>query len=337
MSESFVWTLVIQLSQALAALHSLSILHRDIKSANVFLYLDGRVKLGDMNVSKVAKQGLLHTQTGTPYYASPEVWKDLPYDAKSDVWSLGCVLYEAAALKPPFRAEDMQSLFKKVTKGDFTRLPRTFSQDLQSLLELILNTDPLQRPSSQEILRSAQVERRIPKFEELVVGGHSDSSILLETIKFPKTLVHLSERLPGPNYEEGGGRKGSEGLVLPKLAQERKEDSPPRARFSRKLSTEKARQRDRSENPSRDHKKILRENYGALQKVKNPYSRSTPLRQDSGKHIHELSLDSIRTKQPRNLSSNGRLISRQPLQDSHRLRLLKLLQLDSSNRRLLPE
>ena len=62
---------------------------------------DGDAKLGDMNVSKVAKKGLCDTQTGTPYYASPEVWNDEPYDFKSDIWSLGCVLYEMAVQKPP--------------------------------------------------------------------------------------------------------------------------------------------------------------------------------------------------------------------------------------------
>lgn len=75
-----------------------------IQSANVFLSKNGIAKLGDMNVSKIAKNGLLYTQTGTPYYASPEVWKDKPYDSKSDIWSLGCVIYEMATLKPPFRA-----------------------------------------------------------------------------------------------------------------------------------------------------------------------------------------------------------------------------------------
>ena len=83
-----------------------------MKSANIFLYKDGAAKLGDLNVSKVAKKGLLYTQTGTPYYASPEVWRDQPYDNKSDIWSLGCVLYEMCGLKPPFRANDMNGLYK---------------------------------------------------------------------------------------------------------------------------------------------------------------------------------------------------------------------------------
>ena len=89
-------------------MHDLNIMHRDLKSANVFLNKDLTVKLGDMNVSKVANQrGLNYTQTGTPYYASPEVWKDEPYDVKSDIWSLGCVLYEMTMLKPPFQSADM--------------------------------------------------------------------------------------------------------------------------------------------------------------------------------------------------------------------------------------
>ena len=62
--------------KGLRCLHAMKIFHRDMKCANVFLSKDGTAKLGDLNVSKVAKKGLLYTQTGTPYYASPEVWKD---------------------------------------------------------------------------------------------------------------------------------------------------------------------------------------------------------------------------------------------------------------------
>jgi NIMA (never in mitosis gene a)-related kinase len=73
----------------------------------LFLSKNGTLKLGDLNVSKVAKRGMLQTQTGTPYYASPEVWMDKPYNQKSDIWSLGCVLYETITGSPPFTGKDM--------------------------------------------------------------------------------------------------------------------------------------------------------------------------------------------------------------------------------------
>ena len=101
-----------------------------------------------MNVSKVAKKGLGYTQTGTPYYASPEVWKDQPYDAKSDIWSLGCVLYEMVTLKPPFRAEDMASLYKKVLKGIYPKIPGEFSQDLSNMIRLLLQVSAHNRPTA---------------------------------------------------------------------------------------------------------------------------------------------------------------------------------------------
>lgn len=88
--EPYIWKVLIQITKGLKALHELSIMHRDLKSANVFLNKDGTAKLGDMNVSKLTDmKGLNYTQTGTPYYASPEVWKDQPYNIKSDIWSLG--------------------------------------------------------------------------------------------------------------------------------------------------------------------------------------------------------------------------------------------------------
>ena len=133
-------------------MHEAKIFHRDLKSANIFLHHDGTAKLGDMNVSKVAKKGLLYTQTGTPYYASPEVWRDQPYDHKSDIWSLGCVLYESVTLKPPFRAEDMQGLYKKVLKGIYPKIPGVFSEDMNNIIKAMVQVNPVARPNCDKIL-----------------------------------------------------------------------------------------------------------------------------------------------------------------------------------------
>ncbi|MFN9904853.1 MAG: protein kinase domain-containing protein [bacterium] len=80
-------------------------------------------------------------------YNSPEVWKDLPYDNKSDIWSLGCVLYEIASLKPPFRADDMEGLYKKVIRGFYPKIPSQYSQDLSNTIRALLQVNPKLRPN----------------------------------------------------------------------------------------------------------------------------------------------------------------------------------------------
>lgn len=91
---------------------------------------------------KLQNKGLSYTQTGTPYYASPEVWRDEAYDAKSDIWSLGWVLYEMIVLKPPFRADNMQGLYKKVLKGQYPKISDQYSIDLQTIVRILLQVNP---------------------------------------------------------------------------------------------------------------------------------------------------------------------------------------------------
>jgi NIMA (never in mitosis gene a)-related kinase 1/4/5 len=146
-TEQQVWSVVLGAVSGLAKLHEMNIFHRDIKSANIFLNKDGIALLGDLNVSKLAKEGLLYTQTGTPYYASPEVWNDTPYNSKSDIWSLGCVLYETLTLYPPFRASDMNALYKRVVKGHYDDPPEIYSRDLKRLINSMIMVKPDLRPS----------------------------------------------------------------------------------------------------------------------------------------------------------------------------------------------
>jgi NIMA (never in mitosis gene a)-related kinase len=197
--EVDIWNFFIQMVKALKALHDMKIFHRDLKSANVFLNKDGTAKLGDLNVSKVAKKGLLYTQTGTPYYASPEVWRDQPYDSKSDIWSLGCVLYEMTTLKPPFRAEDMEGLYKKVLRGYYPRIPSHYSQDLNNIIRCLLQVSPHLRPSCDKLLQMPAVIKRIDE-KHLMEFDDNTKNDLLTTIRIPKNLHYLTERLPKANY-----------------------------------------------------------------------------------------------------------------------------------------
>lgn len=210
--ESDVWRYLYGMSMGLKALHDLKILHRDLKCANVFLNSSHEgviAKLGDFNVSKVAKRGLCMTQTGTPYYASPEVWRDMPYDAKSDMWSLGCVLYEMVALQPPFRAEDMEGLYRKVTKGQYPRIPSHYTQDLSEVIGMLLQVNPRQRPSVEQLLQLPVLHRHLSgqslaNAQKGSNNEHHSCSDLLQTIKLPKNALDLSDMLPKPRYQEAG-------------------------------------------------------------------------------------------------------------------------------------
>ena len=119
--ERVIWKYFSQICDAITHMHSRRILHRDLKPANVFLTLDGTVKVGDLGLGRMMSEHAFeaHSKVGTPLYMSPEVLRGDGYDWKSDVWSLGCVLYELAVLKSPFKAEglDLYSLFQKISKG----------------------------------------------------------------------------------------------------------------------------------------------------------------------------------------------------------------------------
>ena len=211
-TEQEIWKVFIQLLNGLKALHDFKILHRDIKSANVFLFKGGVCKLGDLNVSKVARKGLGYTQTGTPYYASPEVWEEKPYDSKSDVWSLGCVMYEMITLRPPFQAKSMEELYKKVMRGIYPKLSSKYSEDLSDVIKLMIQVEAGARPSCEELLKMPMITKRIDFFntnKDFDITEEQNESInkkfeLLKTIIVPNKLENLAKNLPKPNYDTEG-------------------------------------------------------------------------------------------------------------------------------------
>ena len=153
LDEDFVWKIFIQISIGLYYIHSKKILHRDIKTLNIFLTNNFDGKIGDLGVAKVLED-TNHAMTfvGTPYYVSPEMCKNRPYNEKSDIWALGCILYEMLTFRHPFTASNQAALFIKILNGNYTPLPPDTPNDLKYMVEFILQKNENKRPTMKEII-----------------------------------------------------------------------------------------------------------------------------------------------------------------------------------------
>ncbi|XP_054289530.1 serine/threonine-protein kinase Nek2-like isoform X1 [Macrosteles quadrilineatus] len=179
--EVFVWRVLYQTGRALQACHShchdVTVLHRDIKPANVFLDSSGNVKLGDFGLARILhnEQVFSDTIVGTPYYMSPEIIKGSKYDRKSDIWALGCLVYELCALSPPFIGGDLKQLATNIREGRFDPIPSDYSQDLQKIIELMLSVDHQFRPTIEMILHHPTVVLHVSKKSSFKFGNKRDS------------------------------------------------------------------------------------------------------------------------------------------------------------------
>uniref|UniRef100_A0AAQ6AMB0 non-specific serine/threonine protein kinase n=1 Tax=Amphiprion ocellaris TaxID=80972 RepID=A0AAQ6AMB0_AMPOC len=165
-SEEQILDWFVQICLALKHVHDRKILHRDIKSQNIFLTKDGTVQLGDFGIARVLNSTveLARTCIGTPYYLSPEICENKPYNNKSDIWALGCVLYEMCTLKHAFEAGNMKNLVLKIIRGSYPPVSVHYSQELRSLLAQLFKRNPRERPSVSSILDKPFLSCRIEKF-----------------------------------------------------------------------------------------------------------------------------------------------------------------------------
>ncbi|XP_067993213.1 serine/threonine-protein kinase Nek1 isoform X14 [Melanerpes formicivorus] len=156
----------VQICLALKHIHDRKILHRDIKSQNIFLTKDGTIQLGDFGIARVLNSTaeLARTCIGTPYYLSPEICQNKPYNNKSDIWALGCVLYEMCTLKHAFEAGNMKNLVLKIISGPFPPVSVHYSYDLRNLLSQLFKRNPRNRPSVNSILEKTFIAKRVEKF-----------------------------------------------------------------------------------------------------------------------------------------------------------------------------
>ncbi|XP_041875244.1 serine/threonine-protein kinase Nek4 isoform X2 [Corvus kubaryi] len=158
----------VQIAMALQYLHEKHILHRDLKTQNIFLTRTNIIKVGDLGIARVLENqyDMASTLIGTPYYMSPELFSNKPYNYKSDVWALGCCVYEMATLKHAFNAKDMNSLAYRIIEGKLPPMPKDYSPQLVEIIQTMLSKKPEERPSVKSILRQPYIKQQISLFLE---------------------------------------------------------------------------------------------------------------------------------------------------------------------------
>jgi len=152
-----------QLVSAVAYIHNYGILHRDIKTLNIFMTKSKIIKLGDFGISKVLEEtyGKAETCVGTPYYMSPELIKGEPYNQKSDVWACGCVVFEVLTLKKVFEASNQLKLITSILEKEIGEIDGQYSDEIRRIVKWTLEKDPNNRPTAEELCSLSLLE--VPK------------------------------------------------------------------------------------------------------------------------------------------------------------------------------
>ena len=198
-----------QICRGLQYIHSKNIIHRDIKTQNIFLMKNGKVKIGDFGISKALTNTKNNASTiiGTPYYFSPEIINGEPYNYKTDIWSLGVVLYEMCCLKLPFESNNIAQLSIKILRGKYDPIPNRYSKNMANLIKQMLNIDQKLRPSIFEVIQS-------PLLKNYHINKNSNKSYK-NLIKNKKYILNSNE--PQLNYKQNE-------LILDQRQNERKGD-----------------------------------------------------------------------------------------------------------------
>jgi NIMA (never in mitosis gene a)-related kinase len=196
---------LVQTARALAHLHGKRIMHRDLKTQNIFLTKDGVVRLGDFGIARAlnAATEMAVTVVGTPFYMSPELMASKPYDFKTDMWSLGCVLYEMTSLQHAFCADDMSGLVLKILRGAYDPPPACYSQGLRDLVGKLLSKEPDARPDAETLLADPLLA---PRVAAASAAFDAESAMHVKTMDDLRLLAAIPP----------GGRGAAAGLRAPR-------------------------------------------------------------------------------------------------------------------------
>jgi len=157
-----------EMTLGLLAMHSKNILHRDIKTQNIFITASEVLKIGDFGISREvnSQTAKIMTSCGTPYFMPPEVIQGKPYDNKADIWALGIILYELITFKKPFDDETINGVFDKIVRSPYEPLPAEIDSDLKMLVAALLNKDHRKRPNVFDLANIPCIRSRIQQFVE---------------------------------------------------------------------------------------------------------------------------------------------------------------------------
>ncbi|CAD8053242.1 unnamed protein product [Paramecium sonneborni] len=164
---------LVQLIMGLAFIHENNVIHRDLKSSNILIKDDGQLKIADFGVAKILKEdNMAKTITGSPFYLSPEISQGLGYSYSSDLWSLGCILFEMCTLKRAFDGQQFDQVLQNIqqrklqqeiliqdNKDQTISDTRKYSLELVNLIQSLLNLDPSKRPQAKELLKSSYIAK----------------------------------------------------------------------------------------------------------------------------------------------------------------------------------
>lgn len=217
--ETQVLSWLAQLCLALSHLHRQRILHRDVKTSNIFVTADRTLKLGDFGLARAlqADSEAVISRVGSPFYMSPEICLNQPYSTPTDIWSLGCVLYEILVLQPAFYAENMALVLEKICSASYRPLPDGACSDaVRQLLEEMLTLDSTVRPSAQAVLSHPalrpvlqQLEPAAPPPKELRERLVADSDEVAQMRAAVRSAAAAAASTGSGGAADGDGRGGN--------------------------------------------------------------------------------------------------------------------------------